>query len=40
MTHDGRQVMAKAHIAFVIQHLPTFKKNGNNSVRKCFGIGQ
>jgi hypothetical protein len=23
---DGRQLMAKAHIAFVIQHMPTFKQ--------------
>jgi hypothetical protein len=40
MTGDGRQVMAKAHIAFVIQHMPRFKKNGYNSVRKNVGIGQ
>jgi hypothetical protein len=26
MTDGGRQVMAKPHIAFVIQHMPTFKK--------------
>jgi hypothetical protein len=26
MTDDGRQVMAKARIAFVIQHMSTFKK--------------
>jgi protein subunit release factor A len=24
MTGDGRQVLAKAQIAFVIQHMPTF----------------
>jgi hypothetical protein len=32
--------MAKAHIAFVIQHMPRFKKNGYNSVRKNVAIGQ
>jgi hypothetical protein len=26
MTGDGRQVVAKARIAFVIQHMPTFPK--------------